>query len=118
MKDTSIIPAGLYCYKVVRLKDGEILSRDIKCFGKDLREYPYRDGWKEVLCPYWYRTEYGMIRCDFLEIESLDEGDDGAKSKAIAHYGSLEDFNKVNVPTDLYDECKKCKVKLEDEEEE
>jgi hypothetical protein len=62
MKDTAAIPKGGYCYQLVRLQPGEHLSRKLTRFGQNLREYPYGKDWKVVLCPYWQRTDYGMVR--------------------------------------------------------
>jgi hypothetical protein len=73
LKDSSKIPPGHYCYRVYPLKPDEILSSDIKQFGRSLREYSYRPGFKEVLCPYWQRTDYGTVKCLFMEREVLDD---------------------------------------------
>jgi hypothetical protein len=117
MKDTAAIPKGGFCYRVVRLRPGELLSKEIARFGKDLREYSHHGDWKEVLCPYWHRTDYGMVRCDYLESEGLDENDRGAMEKAIRHFGSEELLWKAHRYSLLYDEIKVCGVK-EDEDEE
>ena len=57
---------GNHCYRVVELEEGEELSHDIERFGKDLRGFSYRTGLKEVLCPYWQKTDYGVVRCEYL----------------------------------------------------
>jgi len=87
---------------------GEKLSADIAQFGKDLREFSYRPGYKEVLCPYWRKTDYGMIRCDFLDVQSLDEDDDQSQMKAIEYFGSEQEFDRNNHYSYLYDEIKIC----------
>lgn len=71
-KDPSKIPPGRFCYRVYPLRPGEVLVNDISRFGKELREFSYRPGFKEVLCPYWQRTEYGTIKCSFTNKEVLD----------------------------------------------
>lgn len=74
LKDPSIIPPGPFCYRVYPLRPGETLSTDIDQFGRSLREYAYHQGYnKEVLCPYWQRTEYGTVKCLFMGKEVLDE---------------------------------------------
>lgn len=50
--DSSVIPPGEYCYRLVATTDGEVLVDDIERFGKDLREFSYGTEVKEVLCPY------------------------------------------------------------------
>lgn len=61
-KDKSVIPPGEFCYRVVRLGAGESISDDIERFGRDLREFRYHGAYKEVLCPYWIRTERDTVR--------------------------------------------------------
>jgi len=112
-KDASVIPSGDFCYQVVELAEGEVLSKEIERFGIDLREFPYRPGLKEVLCPYWQKTDYGMVRCDYLEQECLDEDDETALENAIAHYGSREQFDAINKHSLLYDEIKVCGIREE-----
>ena len=73
---------------MVELREGEVLCLDLERFGKDVREYVYHKGTKEVLCPYWHKTDYGMVRCHYLGVESLMEDEEGAREKAILHYGS------------------------------
>jgi len=108
--DPSLIPPGNYCYRIVDLKPGEALSQDIELFGRELREFPYAKGKKEVLCPYWQLTEYGMVRCRYLEVETLDEDDPEARSKALAHFGEEQALDEANQSSLLYDEIKVCGV--------
>jgi len=56
---------------------------------------------------------YGMVRCDYLGVESLDEDDEAGLDKAIAHYGSREQFEAKNHHSFLYDEGKVCGVSEE-----
>jgi len=109
-KDASLIPPGDFCYRVVELAEGEVLSKEKERFGKDLREFSYRPGLKEVLCPYWQKTDHGMVCCDYLEQACLDEDDENALDKAIAHYGSREAFEAKIKLSLLYDEIKICGV--------
>ncbi len=110
MKDTAAIPKGGHCYHLVRLRPGESLSRKTTRFGQNLREYPYGEGWKTVLCPYWQLTGYGMVQCDYLKVESLDENDPDARDKAIRHFGSEELVERADTPSFLYDEMKICGI--------
>ena len=116
-KDASLIPAGEYCYRVVKIEDGEVLSRDIDRFGKDLREYEYHDGYKCILCPYWNRTDYGTVRCDYLEKEVIDGQDDDAKVKIQTHFGISDASDKFGWSDLLEDEIKICDLNLDDEDE-
>ena len=50
----------------------------------------YNRTYKQVLCPYWQRTEYGTVRCDFLGREFIDDEDAGAIEKIINHFKSAE----------------------------
>jgi hypothetical protein len=110
------IPHGSFCYRIVDLAPNEVLSTDIHRFGRDLREYSYRPGRKEVLCPYWYRTDYGMVRCQFLGVETLDEEDSAARDLAIAHFGSEAAFFASDDDRILADETKICGIHTDDEE--
>jgi hypothetical protein len=67
--DQSVIPFGDYCYEIIELKPDEVLSTDVEQFGKNLREFRYHGNSKEVLCPYWFRLDNGMTRCEYLNIE-------------------------------------------------
>lgn len=108
-QDPSQIPPGNFCYRVYPLRDGEVLSTDIANFGSTLREYSYCIGFKEVLCPYWQRTNYGTIKCLYNNYEILDSDRDGSIEKLSEKIGSeaAKDF-----PTDwaLSDEIKICGI--------
>jgi hypothetical protein len=97
---------------------GEVRSRDLDRFGKDRREFPYHKGWKQVRCPYWHRTDYGMVRCEFLRVEGRDEDDPEARSKALAHLGSELAFAAANRSSYLDDKIKLCEVNEEEEDPE
>jgi hypothetical protein len=114
MKDDSVIPAGDYCYQLVPLVEGEVLSDDIERFGKDLREYRFNQYDKEVLCPYWQRTDYGMIVCEYLGVQNLDEDDPTARDRAIAHFGSVEAMSQACGSAFLQDEIKICGINVEE----
>jgi hypothetical protein len=116
-KDASLIPPGEFCYRLIRKQPGEVLSQDIDRFGRDLREFSYNLHWKEVLCPYWFHTDYGMVRCNFLGVESLDEDNPDAKAEAIRHFGSEAAFLKVNRYSLLSDEIKICNIKTDEDVE-
>jgi hypothetical protein len=107
-KDSSSIPAGKYCYRLVRIQPGEILSKEVARFGKDLREYSHHTGYKEVLCPYWQRTDYGTVRCNFLDREVIDEDDSKAKALIQARFGVTDASNQFGMSYFLSDEIKVC----------
>ncbi|MCG7988388.1 MAG: competence protein CoiA family protein [Candidatus Thiodiazotropha sp. LLP2] len=113
VRDATQIPPGEHCYRVVELAEGEVLSEEIERFGKDLREFSYRPGLKEILCPYWRKTDFGMARCDYLEQECLNEDEENALEKAVAHYGGREQFEINNKHSLLYDEIKICGISTE-----
>lgn len=114
MKDTTVIPFGDYCYQLVPIEEGEILIKDIERFGKDLREFSFSHALKEILCPYWQRTDHGMVICDYLGVQCLDEDNPDARSKAVQHFGSEEALARVNRPSLLYDEIKICDINIEE----
>ena len=114
--DTSVIPPGRYCYRVIKIQDGEVLSREIEKFGRELREFPYWRNYKEVLCVYWQRTDYGTVRCNFLDQEFIDE-DEKAHEKIIACFGVPDALNKFRHSWALPDEIKICGIR-EDEDTE
>ena len=61
--DTNLIPIGEDCFRLELIGPGEQLSHDGERFGKDLRQFSYGGGYKQVLCPYWQKTHYGTVRC-------------------------------------------------------
>lgn len=89
LKNTSLIPKGQYCdaLRVSRRQETD-------------------------LCPYWQLTEYGMVRCNYMNIENLNEYDiTHSLNLAIAHYGSEDAFRKANLSTSyIHDEQKFCDV--------
>ena len=108
--DTLIIPPGDYCYKVVKIRDGEVLSRQIEAFGRELREFSYYGSYKEVLCPYWQRTEYGTVRCNFLDYECIDDADN-SHEKLIAHFGTPDAPDWFKFSWALPDEVNICGIR-------
>ncbi len=115
--DASLIPPGGYCYRVIKIKDGEVLSREIEKFGRELREYHYGGNYKEVLCPYWQRTEYGTVRCNFLDLEFIDDEDEKAHEKIVSHFGAPDAPDRFGRSWALPDEIKICGIR-EDEDTE
>ena len=112
--DDSVIPQGSFCYRVEKIRDGESLSEDVARFGKELREYRYHGNFKEVLCPYWKRTDYGTVRCNFLDKEVIDDEDAKAQEKVMKYFGISDASKKFVVSWALSDEIKICGVR-EDE---
>ena len=58
-----------------------------------------------------------MVRCEFLEIEGLDEAD-GSRTKALSHYGSEDLLAAANKsPHLLPDEVKVCGIAADEDED-
>ncbi|MGV6850730.1 MAG: hypothetical protein ACWA5R_00955 [bacterium] len=112
----SKIPPGEYCYRIVPLKEGEILSKRLSQFGRNLREYTYCQGYKEVLCPYWYRTDYGTVQCRFLDLEVYEAGDEDAIDHLRAKFGEGGEF-RFHSSHFLPDEIKVCDVNTDCDDE-
>ncbi len=112
------IPPGEYCYRVEPIREGEVLSREISRFGKDLREYSYCKGYKSVLCPYWRRTDYGTVRCEYLDREVLDDesADPRVSLKLLAERIGEEAARDFPRDWKLADEIKICGVNEDDED--
>jgi len=91
------------------------LSDDIAAFGKALREFAYVPGRKEVLCPYWQRTDYGTVRCNFLGREVIDD-ESGALQRIGAHFGVSDALDLFAIDNYLSDEIKVCDRNLETDE--
>ncbi|MCB1881213.1 MAG: hypothetical protein KDI54_14370 [Gammaproteobacteria bacterium] len=87
-KDESLIPTGGYCYRLKRIEKGEVLNRDIERFGKELRKFPHHGDFKEILCPYWMKTDYGTARYEFLGIEAFDANEDLDMEKIVEKFGT------------------------------
>lgn len=117
LKQKSFIPQGDYCYRVVEIQAGEILNGNVLQFGKELREFRYHGNMKEVLCPYFQRTNYGTVRCNFLDKEYVDEDDSDAIEKIIKHLGIPDAKNPFDYSWALSDEIKICGIN-EDEDTE
>ncbi|MDE0514469.1 MAG: hypothetical protein OXI88_22140 [Gammaproteobacteria bacterium] len=116
-KDTSVIPIGEYCYRLVKKRDGEILIRDGERFGKDIREYDYKGDYKAILCPYWQTTDYGTVRCDFLDKETISDASDACE-KIQAHFGISDASEKFSYDWALADEIKICDINIDEDWEE
>jgi len=115
MKDPSKIPPGENCYRLYPLRDGEELIQDVSLFGRSLREFPFLPGWKEVLCPYWQLTDYGTIKCLFLDQEFLNEDHEDSFSLLSEKFG---DAFVQNYPRSwmLLDEIKICGINKDKED--
>ena len=83
-KDASLIPLGMYCYD-------------------------YTEGGERVQCPYWNRTDYGTVRCEYLEKEVIDEFDDDAEEKIRTRFGVADASDKFGWCDLLADECRICR---------
>lgn len=113
--DTSVIPFGDYCYRIVQIRPDEVISTDIDRFGKDLREYRYHGNTKEILCPYWHRTDYGTVQCKFLNIEIFDEDEPKSKKMVIEHFQDTSTIEMIGYSYLLSDEIKICNINCDEE---
>ena len=115
--DPSKIPPGPFCYRVLPVREGEVLSADIAQYGRGLREFAYGPGYKAMLCPYWQRTDHGTVKCLFVGAEVLDEAPGYPQSRALlaARIGrqAAESFPTCST---LEDEIKICGMR-EDEDD-
>ena len=116
-KDESGIPKGEFCYSIKRIQPGEVLCDDVDRFGKDLREYRYRHDWKEILCPYWRRTDYGTVICEFLDVEVVDEDDWDAREKIKRYLETTHEKKVIGHDCLLSDEIKICDIKADEDTE-
>ncbi len=108
--DTSVIPFGDYCYRIVQIRTDEVISSDIEQFGKDVREYRHHGNTKEILCPYWHRIDYGTVQCEFLNIEVFDEDEPESKKMVIEHFQDTNTIEKIGYSYLLSDEIKICDI--------
>lgn len=106
--DNTLIPSGGFCYRVVKIQDGEIMRDDREAFGRTLREFTYHAPYKAVLCPYWQRTAYGTVRCEFLNREYIDDERANAIAEMIAYFGDPNAPSRFQHSWALPDEIKIC----------
>lgn len=117
-KDPASIPPGEYCYRVYPIREGEKLSTNAEEFGKSLREYSYKAGlYKQVLCPYWQRTDYGTLKCLYMNKEVLDQSRNTKQAfDLLATKIGKEAASNFPISLALSDEIKVCGVN-EDKED-
>lgn len=110
-----LIPPGDFCYRVVPLQPGEVLSAAGEGYGKELREFSFHPGLKTALCPFWRRTGHGTVRCEFLDLEVLSESEpyELVLKWATDHFGAGHVDQRVGRSSMLADECKVCGVNLD-----
>ncbi|HMV55320.1 MAG TPA: hypothetical protein PLV48_14770 [Rhodocyclaceae bacterium] len=116
-KDESLIPVGEFCYRVVDLAEGEVLVFDPERFGKDLREADCTKSTKRILCPYWQATDYGTVRCNFLDVDACDGIEDETRARIVAHFGSEDAVDRIVRDWALPDEIKVCGINVDDDDE-
>lgn len=118
--DKSLIPPGPFCYRVVKIRAGEIMSQDYERYGQALRESPYgNSAYKRILCPYWTKTEYTTVRCAFLNTEFYTDVISCDKKKILAHFDTTEIPDYIKFSHYIHDEIKVCGIKdgVDDETE-
>ncbi|MGH8461611.1 MAG: hypothetical protein ACRESS_08405 [Stenotrophobium sp.] len=114
-KSTDVIPEGPFCYRVVEKLPGETFTGDSSRFGMELREWSYRGNLKEVLCPYWQRTEHGTVRCEFLGREYVEPISDEYPI-ALAYFGSEAAMSHLERSQLIPDEIKICGINNDDDD--
>lgn len=115
-KDPTKIPKGEYCYSRVAIQNNELTNGSYERFGYEVREVKTKDNDKIVLCPYWVRTEYGTIRCNFLNEEFIDDDLNYkyALDLRVKHFGSLTKAETYKTHPLFTDNIKICKLNLDD----
>ncbi len=102
------IPQGSFCYHVAPTDDRVMIDPTSPRLGFDLREASWVPEKKIVLCPYWVRTDYGTVRCEYLRLEVLAHGY-GPSDGATERLGEAA-ASKLEHYSDLSDMLKTCKV--------
>lgn len=102
--DKMLIPVGSYCYS------GGTWDSE-------------RGIYVTKPCPYWQATNYGTVKCSFLNEESLtpEAGSRGdtSREKAYRHFGGVEaTWTSIDEFSLLWDQVKECGENYGDEEEE
>ena len=108
--DRSVIPSGEDCYQIVRILPGEVLSETVDRYGKELREFRFDKWHKQVLCPYWRRSDYGTVRCEYLDKEVIDEDDFDALAKIRQRFQCEDPATRFDHSWELSDEIKICGI--------
>lgn len=95
-KDTSVIPKGYYCYTPIGWDGDRYLTKP---------------------CPYREYTEYGTVRCNYLDVESIDPTPSGIESyqKAVEYFGSEDKVWKIDNGGLIWDAVKECGINDEEE---
>lgn len=106
----SDIPPGPFCYRVVKLADGEKLNYNSEQFGKELREFHFIGESKRILCPYWVKTERNTVRCNYLNREFYDDWDLDEKKKILEQFNTLKIPSKLEPSHYIIDEIKICGI--------
>ena len=116
-KDKSVIPPGEFCYRVVPLGAGESISDDIERFGRDLREFRYHGAYKEVLCPYWHRTEQDTVRCEYLDKEYYDDSYPKQAAGIKCQTPGTGHSARLEYSWEILDEIKICGINDQEEDD-
>lgn len=99
MRDTSLIPVGPYCYTNLRQDpdDPDVIHTD--------------------LCPYWHKTESGLVICLFTGDVEIDN-DEVSYREAMRRFKTEEVAEKIIGKTSLlWDQVKECGINFDDDDE-
>ncbi len=109
-----LIPKGCYCYQYEPVTGHEDFSQGVHRLGFESREFESKgDTNKGVLCPFWNRTEYGTIRCDYTGYECIDDysGDGAASEEKIRKRFKVMDAKDYFEYSSLFfDMVKVCEI--------
>lgn len=109
----AITPEGQYCYRIEPHEANESLPDVDDRFGQRIRVARYQEGYKIICCPYWQTTDYGTVRCLFLDQEFIDSQDGEALEKVQSRFLLTESVNWFDINLSLDDKMKICGVNME-----
>lgn len=95
VKDTSVIPEGDVCYTPIGWEGNRYLT---------------------IPCPYREFTNYGAVRCNYLEVDSIDPTPHGREDfiKAVEYFGSEDAVWEADNGGLIWDGVKECGVNEDD----
>lgn len=109
-KDIQQIPRGDYCYERWLPEEAEaefdaLVEKYGELSGEALIMYSERSQTRD--CPYWEHTDYGTIKCHFLEEEVVGWPEE-ERTKAAAHFGSEEEANRICTGSMVLSDSVRC----------
>lgn len=74
------------------------------------RCYSVNDNGNKIMCPYFETTDYGVVRCSYLNLSSVITDNAELYLKAIKHFGSEEALDDATRSLLLCDMAKECGI--------